>query len=50
MDAARARGLKTIEGEVLANNANMLHLCAKLGFSLGAVDEDAGIRKVSRPL
>ncbi len=50
MDAARARGLKSIEGEVLANNKNMLRLCATLGFAVTASDEDEGIKRVARPL
>src|SRR5690242_13340667 len=33
-DAARSKGLKTMEGEVLAGNHNMLKLVATLGFTV----------------
>ena len=50
MEAARSKGLKTIEGEVLNNNHNMLKLMARLGFASKTSDEDPGILKVSKPL
>ena len=50
MDAARARGLKTMEGDVLATNRKMLRLCERLGFSRTRSPEDAGVVIVSRPL
>ncbi|MBI3901329.1 MAG: bifunctional acetate--CoA ligase family protein/GNAT family N-acetyltransferase [Nitrosomonadales bacterium] len=50
MDAARSKGLKTMEGEVLASNHNMLKLVATLGFSIAASEEDAAIRKICRTL
>jgi acetyltransferase len=49
MEAARERGLKTIEGEVLKNNHNMLKLMNRLGFSTES-GEDQGIVKVTRRL
>ena len=45
MDIARDKGLKTMEGEVLGSNRNMLGLVASLGFSVGEGDEPT-IRKV----
>lgn len=48
--AARARGLKLMEGEVLASNKNMLKLSATLGFAITPNDEDPSIKRVSRPL
>ena len=36
IDAARARGLEKMIGEVLASNNNMLHFVRKLGFRLAA--------------
>ncbi|MDD4962765.1 MAG: bifunctional acetate--CoA ligase family protein/GNAT family N-acetyltransferase [Gallionella sp.] len=50
MDAARSKGLKVIEGEVLTNNHNMLKLTHRLGFSHKLSEEDQGITKVSKVL
>lgn len=50
MAAARSRGLKTIQGEVLTNNYGMLKLMSKLGFHTVIDDEDRSITLVSRPL
>ena len=50
MEAARASGLKTIEGEVLKNNHNMLKLINRLGFSSETSENDQGIIKVSKAL
>ncbi|MEO8332226.1 MAG: GNAT family N-acetyltransferase, partial [Gallionella sp.] len=50
MEAARLKGLKTIEGEVLVNNHNMLKLMTRLGFASRVSGEDQGIIKVSKPL
>lgn len=50
MDAARDKGLKTIEGEVLNNNHNMLKLMTRLGFFMHASDDDQAITKVSKRL
>ena len=37
---ARQQGFKTMYGEVLANNTNMLAMSAKLGFIQQAADDD----------
>jgi len=50
MEAGRASGLKTIEGEVLKNNHNMLKLTSRLGFSSKISVDDPGIVKVSKAL
>jgi acetyltransferase len=50
MDAARGKGLKIISGEVLKNNANMLKLMGRLGFSTEDSAEDASIKRVSKVL
>jgi hypothetical protein len=42
--------LKSIEGEVLNTNRNMLKLMTRLGFSMRASDEDQAITKVSKEL
>jgi acetyltransferase len=44
MDAARARGLKTMNGEILTKNRNMLRLVEKLGFIVHPVSDDMSIR------
>jgi acetyltransferase len=45
IDIARDKGLKTMEGEVLGSNRNMLGLVTELGFSVSEGDEPS-IRKV----
>jgi acetyltransferase len=50
MAAARSRGLKVIQGEVLTSNHNMLKLMNKLGFSAILDDEDRTLTLVSRNL
>ena len=50
MDAARSKGLKTIEGEVLSENHNMLKLMRHLGFTSKICEEDRHIVKVSKSL
>jgi len=50
MEAARLKGLKTIEGEVLGNNHNMLKLMNRMGFATKVSGEDHGIIKVRKPL
>ncbi len=50
MDAARSKGLKVIEGEVLRNNANMLHLMERLGFTIESNPEDESIKSVRKVL
>ena len=44
IDAARTRGLKTMEGFVLKVNAPMLRLAQRLGFSVAPDPEDGAIR------
>jgi acetyltransferase len=50
MDAARGKGLKTIEGEVLASNRNMLKLVTSLGFTISPSEEDAAVKKIAKAL
>lgn len=50
MEAARSKGLKSIEGEVLNNNHNMLKLINRLGFNSKPSEEDHSIIKVSKAL
>jgi acetyltransferase len=50
MDAARSKGLRVIEGEVLANNHPMLKLMTRLGFTIKTSAEDHEIKEVSATL
>ncbi len=50
LDAAREKGLKTMEGEVLASNRDMLKLVATLGFTVAPSEEDPAIKKVVKAL
>ncbi len=47
---ARSRGIKTLEGRVLAENHAMLALAAKLGFSRTADPDDAGVVRTTLAL
>jgi acetyltransferase len=46
LSAARARGITRIEGHVLAENTQMLHLARRLGFSVQPEPGDAALRQV----
>jgi len=50
IDAARSKGLKTMEGEVLASNHDMLKLVATLGFTVAASQEDLSIVNITKVL
>jgi acetyltransferase len=50
MDAARSRGLKVMEGEVLKSNASMLKLMQRLNFSIENSTEDDSTKKVRKVL
>ena len=50
MDVARQHGLLRMEGEVLANNHNMLKLVERLGFELRTSHEDPGVKIVIKKL
>ncbi|QOJ23147.1 MAG: bifunctional acetate--CoA ligase family protein/GNAT family N-acetyltransferase [Gammaproteobacteria bacterium] len=49
-DAARAKGIKVMEGEVLAANGSMLELVRRLGFAVSASQEDVAVKRVVKPL
>ncbi|MFI5401848.1 MAG: GNAT family N-acetyltransferase [Planctomycetota bacterium] len=49
MRVARARGLKTMEGEVLASNTSMFELMRGLGFVVGS-GEDPSVHVVTKEL
>lgn len=50
MITARMKGLKTMEGEILNNNYNMLNLVQKLGFSIKNSENDPTIKLVIKDL
>jgi acetyltransferase len=50
IDAARQRGLKTMDGEILSDNANMRSLAAKIGFSVHRHPGDLSVLSVSLDL
>ena len=50
MDAARAQGIKRMEGEVILGNHAMLKLAQSLGFDSAAHPEDPGVRRIVRTL
>jgi acetyltransferase len=50
MEAARARGFKIMEGEVLGSNQGMLALVRDLGFSVRTSPDDPAVKRVSRAL
>lgn len=50
MDAAKARGMKTMEGFVLASNHKMLKFARQLGFVLHRDADDPGTVHAVRPL
>jgi acetyltransferase len=50
IDTAASRGLKRMEGEVLANNIKMLTLMKRLEFSIRTSEDDYSIKRVERPL
>jgi len=47
---ARARGLRTMVGHVLAENRGMLTLCQKLGFGVGDSAEGPMVKRVTLAL
>jgi acetyltransferase len=50
LECARAAGLETIEGQVLADNHRMLEMTKRLGFRAEIDPQDASLRRVWRRL
>ena len=50
MDVARAKGLKRMEGEVLATNQAMLQLVSSLAFAITPHPDDPTIMRVAKQL
>lgn len=49
-DAARAKGIKVMEGEVLGANRSMLELVRRLGFEVSTSEEDAAVKRIVKQL
>ena len=49
-DTARAKGIKVMEGEVLAANQPMLELVRRLGFTVSASQDDVAVKKIVKQL
>ncbi len=50
INIAKARGLKTMKGEILSNNANMLGLMRKIGFTVYPHPDGATMKMVTKTL
>jgi len=46
IEYARSEGLRSLEGQVLQDNATMLKMCTELGFHIALDPHDAGTYKV----
>lgn len=49
-EVARAKGIREMEGEVLAINRSMLELVRRLGFEVSASEEDTSVKRVVKRL
>jgi RimJ/RimL family protein N-acetyltransferase len=47
---AKAKGLRTVRGQVLAENVTMLQMCAELGFHSTDDPDERGVKLVELPL
>jgi acetyltransferase len=47
---AKEKGLKTVHGQVLSENATMLQMCQELGFHVGDDPTERGVKVVTLPL
>jgi acetyltransferase len=47
---AKAKGLKTVRGQVLTENATMLQMCGELGFHAADDPLERGVKEVTLPL
>jgi acetyltransferase len=47
---ARAKGLVSVRGQVLAENKTMLQMCGELGFHIADDPEERGVKTVELPL
>ena len=47
---AKAKGLKTVRGQVLGENRTMLQMCGELGFHIADDPDERGVKQVTLPL
>jgi acetyltransferase len=47
---AKDKGLKSVQGQVLAENATMLLMCSELGFRAADDPDERGVKRVELPL
>jgi len=50
IEIARSRGLATMSGDILTSNQAMLALAASLGFAIGEIPGDAGLKRATLAL
>jgi RimJ/RimL family protein N-acetyltransferase len=50
IEYAQARGLERVHGQVLAENATMLAMCAELGFTITDDPLERGVKRVTLDL
>jgi len=50
INAAKDKGLKTVHGQVLAENRTMLLMCGELGFDATDDPEERDVKRVTLPL
>jgi GNAT superfamily N-acetyltransferase len=50
IEFSRHKGLKTVRGQVLSENAAMLAMCAELGFDIADDADDYGVKTVTLPV
>jgi acetyltransferase len=50
MEVAKAKGLRSMEGEILSDNADMISLARRLGFTIRTCEDDAGVQQASKVL
>ena len=50
LEFSKHKDLKTVRGQVLAENATMLAMCAELGFHIADDPNDRGVKTVTLPV
>jgi acetyltransferase len=50
LEFSRHKDLKTVRGQVLAENSMMLAMCAELGFHIADDPDDRGVKTVTLPM
>ena len=50
IEFSRHKDLKTVRGQVLAENATMLAMCAELGFHIAVDPDDPSVKTVTPPV